>query len=260
MKRPCFTLIELLVVIAVIAILIALSIAGLQASRQRAKTALCASRIKQVMLDLLMYDTDRGTFPHGFVDSFTPPPGGYPGNSTYDRLGWWWFNFLQGYGDTKEPLLRCPSKSLSHLSLKDNILYGNYGVNRSVFKNPGAVQQQRKEFVGSPLSSEDVTGGTLLIVDSGYSIISWWHAVDVPPESLDSGRGEDTAYIPGLEINKSKNLVAGQEHDAMEGRHPNKTINVGFGDNHVNTLQAHDLLVEKTGDGYVNKSPLWSPR
>jgi len=260
MKRPGFTLIELLAVIAVLALLVALLIAALHLSRQRAKTALCASRIKQVTFALLMYDADHQTFPHGFVDSFTPPPGGYLGSPAYDRVGWWWFHFLKGYSDTKGPLLCCPSKSLSHPSLKDNVLYGNYGVNRSVFKSPGAVQQQRREFVGSPLSSGDVTGGTLLIVDNGYSITSWWHAADVPPSPLDSGRGEDTAYVPGLEINKSKSLLAGQEHDAVDGRHPNKTINVGFGDNHVGTLKAHDLFVEETADGYMNKIPLWSPK
>ena len=260
MKRPGFTLIELLVVIAVIALLVALLIAALHLSRQRAKTALCASRIKQMMLDLLIYDADHGTFPHGFVHSLTPPPGGYPGSPSRDRAGWWWFHFLQAYDDTKEPLLRCPSKSLSHPSLKGSVLYGNYGVNRSVFKSSGGTQLQREELAGTPLSSGDVTAGTLLIVDNGYSVTSWWHAVDVPPLPLDGGRGEDTAYVPGLEINKGKDLLPGQEQDAIDGRHPNKTINVGFGDNHVSTLKAHDLFVEKTADGYVNRSPLWSPK
>ncbi len=261
MKRLAFTLIELLVVIAIIAILVALLVAALHASRQQARRALCASRIKQVTLDLLMYDTEHGTFPYGFVRSFTPPPGGYLGDTSYDKPGWWWFNFLEGYADTKKPLLCCPSRSLSHPKLRNNILYGNYGVNQSVFKSPGATQlQQREGLAGTPLSSADVTGGTLLIVDNGYSITSWWHAADVPPSPLDSGRGEDTAYVPGLEINKSKILLPGQEHDAVDGRHPNKTINVGFGDNHVSTLKAHDLFVEKTADGYVNRSPLWSPK
>ena len=260
MKRPCFTLIELLVVIAVIAILVALSVAALHASRQRAKTVLCASRIKQVTFDLLMYDTDHQTFPYGFVDSFTAPPGGYLGSFSYDRLGWWWFHFLPGYDDTKKTLLCCPSKSLSHPRLKDNVLYGNYGVNRSIFKSPDDIQQQRKEFVGTPLSSGEVMGATLLIVDSGYSVTSWWHTADVPPSPLYSGRGEDTAYVPGLEINRGRILLPGQEQDAVDGRHPNKTVNAGFGDNHVSTSKAQDLSVEKTADGYANKIPLWSPK
>jgi prepilin-type N-terminal cleavage/methylation domain-containing protein/prepilin-type processing-associated H-X9-DG protein len=260
MKRPGFTLIELLVVIAVIAILIALLIAALHASRQRAKTALCASRIKQLTLDLLMYDTDHGTFPHGFVHSFTPPPGGYPGFASRDYVGWWWFNFLQGYNDTKEPLLHCPSKSLGEPSLQRSVLNGNYGVNRSVFKTSSGTLLQKEELAGTPLSSGDVTGGTLLIVDNGYSIASWWHAVDVPPLPLVSGKAEDTAYVPGLEINKGRDLLPGQQQDAVDGRHPNKTVNVGFADNHVSTLKARELFVEKTTDGYVNRRPLWSPK
>ena len=260
MRRAGFTLVELLVVIAIIAILIALSVAVLHASKQRARTVLCGSHIKQLTMDLLMYEADNETFPYGFVDSFAPPPGGYLGSPSRDRLGWWWFHFLQGRDDTKEPLLRCPSKSLSHLSLKGSVLYGNYAVNQSIFKSPGTTQLQRKEFVGTPLSSGEVTGGTLLIVDNGYSVTSWWHAADVPPSPLDSGRGEDTAYVPGLEINRGKNLLPGQEQDAVNGRHPNKTINVGFGDNHVSTLKAQDLFVEKTADGYANKIPLWSPK
>jgi len=261
MKRPGFTLIELLVVIGIIAIIVALSVAALNASRQQAKTALCGARIKQVTLDLLMYDADHGRFPCGFADSFTVPPGGYPGDPSRDRMGWWWFHFLRGYDGTKEPLLHCPSKSLSDPGLKRSVLYANYGANRSVFKSSGETQQQqKKEFVGTPLSSSDVTEGTLLIVDSGYSVTSWWHAADVPPSSLDSGRGEDTAYVPGLEINKTRKLLAGQQQDAIHGRHPNKTVNVGFGDNHVSTLKAEDLLVRKNSDGYANRSPLWSPK
>ena len=260
MKRAGFTLIELLIVIAIIALLIALSVTVLRASRQRARTALCASRIRQMMLDLQMYDTDHGTFPPGFVDSYTSPPGGNPGDPSRDRVGWWWFNFLSGYDGVKEPLLHCPSKVLSHPSLKGSVLYGNYGVNRSVFKSPGASQREAEEFTGTPLGGGDVTGGTLLIVDNGYGITGWWHAADMPPWPLDSGRGEDTAYVPGLEINKNKKLLAGQQDDAINGRHPNKTVNVGFGDNHVSTVKAHDLLVQKTADGYANKSPLWSPK
>ncbi|MHC4681819.1 MAG: prepilin-type N-terminal cleavage/methylation domain-containing protein [Planctomycetota bacterium] len=260
MKRPCFTLIELLVVIAIIALLIAISISAVRVSKQRARTVLCSSRIKQLTMDLLMYEADNQTFPYGFVDSFAPPPGGYPGSPAHDRMGWWWFHFLQGYDNTKKPLLCCPSKSLNTMRLRECVLYGNYGANRSVFKSPDDTQGQREEFVGIPLSSTDVTGGTLLIVDSGYSITSWWNAVAIPPVPLISGRGEETAYVPGLEINKLKSLLPGQEQDAIDGRHPNKTVIIGFGDNHVSATKARDLLVEKTTDGYMNKSPLWSPK
>jgi len=262
MKRPCFTLIELLVVIAIAAFLLAILSPVLHSIRQHAKALACSSRMRQLTLDLIMYENKKEAFPYGFRDSFTPPPGGFPGSSVYDRWGWWWFNVMEGYGDeTKKRTLRCPSRLLRHPSLTNNLLYGNYGVNRSICKSPDDIQRQRKEFVGAPLGRHDIRqpSRTLLIVDSGYSIISWWHVTDDPPVSLDGDRGEDTAYVPVLKINKDKKFVFGQKQDAVDGRHPNKTGNVGFADGHIARKKADDLFVEKAADAYTNRSPLWIP-
>jgi prepilin-type processing-associated H-X9-DG protein len=261
MKRPCFTLVELLVVIAIITLLVALSIGVLRGSKQRTKSLLCMSRIRQLAVGLSMYEEDNQTFPYGFRDEFTPPPGGYPGSPAYDRLGWWWFHSIQGYGDMNGAIFCCPSKSLRLSRLKGCILYGNYGVNRSICRSPKNVQSSNEEFTGAPLAGGDISQSsrTLLIVDSGYSIISWWHATDGPPAPLNGTRGEDVAYVPGLEINKNRKLLPGQEQDAIEGRHPNRSVNVGFVDGHVSPVKAGDLFVEKTAEGYANRSPLWSP-
>ena len=103
-------------------------------------------------------------------------------------------------------------------------------------------------------------GQTLLIVDSGYAIISWRHAADVPPVTLDSNHIENTAYIPGLSINRQRQLWPEQIIDAVYGRHPQLTVNVGFVDGHVARIKAEDLLVKKKGDSnYENKFPLWAP-
>jgi prepilin-type processing-associated H-X9-DG protein len=70
----------------------------------------------------------------------------------------------------------------------------------------------------------------------------------------------DTAYIPGLSINRQRQLWAGQETDAYYGRHPQMKVNAGFADGHVARTKAEDLLVKKIGDGlYENRSPLWVP-
>ena len=72
---------------------------------------------------------------------------------------------------------------------------------------------------------------------------------------------EDSSYVPGLTINKERtNLWFGQEKDAIEGRHPGKTVNVGFADGHVSQKQADQLLVEETEGSYKNRTPLWRPR
>ena len=263
MKHRCFTLIELLVVIAMVAILLAILTPVLHSIRQHAKALACSSRIRTLTLDLIMYEEKNHAFPYGFRDSFTKPPGGFPGDATYNRQGWWWFNIMEGYDDeTKKRTLRCPSKSLRHPRLTTNILYGNYGVNRSLCKSPDGIQKYWKEFVGAPLGRFDIPqpSRTLLIVDSGYSIISWWHATDVSPASLDGNRGEDTAYVPGLKINKDRDFLPDQEQDANDGRHPNKTVNVGFADGHIARKKADDLFVEKEAEAYTNKSPLWVPK
>jgi prepilin-type processing-associated H-X9-DG protein len=265
MKRPAFTLTELLVVIATIALLMAILLPSLRSSRQQAEAVLCSSNISQLLKGLFSYEIDNQTLPYGFDDTPSEPPlGGYPGNITYDRLGWW-FNFIEEFykkSDSKTTVVCCPSKRLSKPSLKNNILCGNYGVNRSICKSFDDRQSYREEFVGTPLRSSNIPRPceTLLIVDSGYNLISWWHATDKPPVVLGNAIIEDTSYITGLWINKDRNLWPGQEEDAINGRHPNKNVNVGFVDGHTSRMKANDLFVEKTGDGYKNRSPLWVPK
>ena len=193
-----------------------------------------------------------------------PPGGYYVGHKEYDRIGWWWFNFSERYkkSDGGRSIVQCPSKWLTDTKLNDDILCGNYGVNRSICKSSDDRQGRREEFVGKPLKTTEVPepAQTLLIVDSGYAMISWWYATDSPPVILGNSPIEDTAYIPGLSINKNRKLLPGQKQDAVNGRHSNKTVNVGFVDGHISCIKANDLLVEKTGDGYKNKTPLWVPK
>jgi len=263
MRRVAFTLIELLVVITTIVLLMAIFAPGLQSSKMRVRTVLCGSNIKQLLLALAVYETENKTLPFSYNDSLIPPPGGYAGYIQYDRMGWWWFNYIAEYSRKdkgKRNVLQCPSKNLRNPKLKNNILCGNYGVNQSICKSSSGRKSWAK-FIGKPLSTTDLPhpGQTLLIVDSGYSMINWWHAADTPPVSLGNIIIEDTAYIPGLKINEERLLWPGQERDAIEGRHPNKTVNVGFADGHTNRTKAATLLVEKTADGYKNRSPLWQP-
>lgn len=263
MKHSCFTLIELLVVIATLALLIAILLPSLRISRQHAKAILCGSNIKQLVLGLIMYETENNTFPYAFDNSpLDPPIGGYAGNSMYDRMGWWWFNYISNYhrkNKDRKASLWCPSRRIRELKF-NYVLHGNYGVNQSVCKSSRG-RKSHAEFIGTPLRRSDITrpGQTLLIVDSGYSLISWWHVTDVPPVLLGSTM-EDTAYVPGLEINKDKNLWPGQHQDAIYGRHPSKTVNVGFADGHISRKKADDLFVETTDTGYKNRRPLWQPK
>jgi prepilin-type processing-associated H-X9-DG protein/prepilin-type N-terminal cleavage/methylation domain-containing protein len=263
MKRSCFTLIELLVVIAIIALLLAILTIVLNSVRRHARALTCSSRIRALTFALIMYENKHEAFPYGLSYNPTPPPGGYAGDPSQDAMGWWWFNFLEEYvnkSNGKTTAFDCPSKQLNHPRLKENVLCGNYGVNLSICKISDDVPV-KKEFIGTPLGDEDIPNPTqtLLIVDSGYSIISWWHATDVPPVTLNKNIIEDTAYVPGLKINEDRKFMSGQEDDAKNGRHPNKKVNAGFVDGHVARRKADDLYVEKEGDNYRNRSPLWMP-
>jgi len=267
MRRFAFTLTELLVVISIIALLMAIFIPALQSSRQQAKAVLCSSNIKQLTSGLFIYETQNQTLPYGFYAApmMTVPPGGYAGYIQYDRTGWWWFNFIEGFykkSDARNTVIRCPSKYLTNSKLNNNILCGNYGVNRSICKSSDDRQSRREEFVGTPLKIADIpkSSETLLIVDSGYAIINWWHATNEPPIPLGNTIIEDTAYVPGLCINRERDLLPGQEQDAIYGRHPNKTVNIGFVDGHISRTRADELFVEKTNDGYKNQTPLWVPK
>ncbi len=266
MRRTGFTLIELLVVIAVIAVLISILVPALRAARQQAQAAVCSSNLKQLVLALKMYEQENGTFPYGFDDSTNiEPPGDYPGG-TRDLQGWWWFHLLadileENFG--KETILWCPSRNV-----KDPyILCGNYGLNRAICKDQPNPETGRLdgEFVGTPLALNQIRhpAGTLLITDSGYSLISWRAASNAPPPLFDNPMREGSFYVPGLVINKKRLLEGtispGCQLDAIDGRHQNKTVNVGFVDGHIDRVKANDLFVEEAGGSYSNRSPLWLP-
>jgi prepilin-type processing-associated H-X9-DG protein len=182
----------------------------------------------------------------------------------YDRPGWWWFNRIidySGKNSDKDSIIWCPSREITNAELKKNVLCGNYGVNLSICKSSrGRSGKSEAEFIGEPLSGSEIPHPvqTLLIIDSGYSMISWRHVADIPPEPFGNSI-EDAAYVPGLKINKEKKLWPGMEWDAITGRHPNRKVNAGFADGHVGRTKADDFFVEKTGTGYKNRYPLWRP-
>ena len=263
MKHAGLTIVELLVVISIIAFLAALLFPAFTLSREQAKATACEANVRQLALALIAYDGEHQSLPYGFGGlGKAPPPGGYRGNRTMDPAGWWWFNFIDAvhYKSVRDMnALRCPSKRLESPKLKQDILCGNYGVNRTLCKTI-LNDAPANEFEGTPLSLIAVRhpGSTLLVMDSGYTLICWWHAAKDPPVTFGSSI-QDAAYVPGLEINKQKILWPGQDRDAKDGRHPNRTVNIAFGDSHVERRKARDLLVEKTDDGGWDYSPLWSP-
>lgn len=265
MKWRAFTLIEMLIVIAIIALLTAILVPTLQRSKENANAIVCSSNINQLLLGLTLYENVHGTFPYAFyryLKKSSPPPGGFPGNAIFDQMGWWWFNYTIDNSRKdldKDSVLWCPSRQIKEYMIKRDVLCGNYGINQSICKSLDD-NKNSFEFTGQPLSSSEISNPsrTLLVLDSGYSMINWRHATDSPPEPLGNAI-EDAAYVPGLRINQKKKLWPGLEDDAVRGRHVNKTVNIGFVDGHFTREKADNLLVEKMGETYTNKVPLWQP-
>jgi prepilin-type processing-associated H-X9-DG protein len=236
-------------------------------TKQQAKTVLCQSNLRQLTASLLTYEMENETFPSGFETNINRPAGGFLGDLSKDRMGRWWINYISDYSNMdmyKNTIFKCPAKNLTDIYLVHNILYGNYGINYSICKSTYVRKTDWKEFTGKSLSLKNIVhpSATLLLADSGYSLITWRHVSDKDIESLSNSIGEDTAYIPGLKINSQridKSLWPSQEDDAIRGRHPQKTVNIGFADGHIDRKKADDLLVEKTDSGYKNRSPLWQP-
>ncbi|MHC4258962.1 MAG: type II secretion system protein [Planctomycetota bacterium] len=266
MRRTGFTLIELLVVVAVIAMLISILVPVLQAARERARAVACRSNLKQLSLALIAYDQENSAFPYGFDDSTfgtVPPPDGYVGDAVYDKMGWWWFHFLAntlGKDFGEQTAVWCPSRRVQDPGLKANVLCGNYGVNRAICKDATGIIGS--EFIGKPLALYQIRSSseTLLLTDSGYSLISWCGLTNAPVQPFENLARQGSFYVPGSAINKERVLFPGQEEDAIYGRHPHKTVNAGFVDGHINRVEADDLLVEENDGSYINRFPLWLPK
>ncbi|MDO8304131.1 MAG: prepilin-type N-terminal cleavage/methylation domain-containing protein [Sedimentisphaerales bacterium] len=260
-KRKAFTLIELLVVIAIIALLIAITIPVLQTTRGNAKTIVCGSNVRQLQLALRMYEMQNGTFPSAFDTNGARgvPPGGYSGNS--DMLGWWWFDLMADLFEKKfkRSILWCPARHIRDKTLKPNLLLGNYGVNQAICKGAGGGNDPNVKGIPLRINQIPRPSQTFVLGDSGYSTILWRYAEE--PSSITGTNYYDSAYVPGLwPKSRGENHRSGTESDALNGRHPKKTVNTGFVDGHVARLKADDFLVEKVGGEYKNRSPLWLPK
>ncbi|MEN6424164.1 MAG: prepilin-type N-terminal cleavage/methylation domain-containing protein [Phycisphaerales bacterium] len=271
MRSRGFTLVELIVVMAIVLLLTALSMPILQHVRERARTVLCAGQVKQLLQGLLNYQAGNDAFPYGFCASTgrMESPEHYAGIAgPVDLAGRWWFDYSQridhATGDGVK-LLTCPSRRQVGSLLSLDMLCGNYGANLSIFRVKQYTPPYENGFSGDhPLPREiSRPAETLLLADSGYGLISWWHATSepplrLPPPAFAPGGLQHGAYVPGMGINAGRILLPGQRDDAIGGRHPNRTVNVGFADGSAALKMADTLLVRKSQDCWDN-SPLWEP-
>ena len=84
--RKVFTLIELLVVIVIISILMSLLLPSLKKAREKAKSALCVSNLKQCGTSMINYSTD-------YDDCARTWDGGMS-----EYVDKWWADTMMSYG------------------------------------------------------------------------------------------------------------------------------------------------------------------
>ena len=250
MRRFAFTLVELLGTIAIIALLMAMLLPVLRAARLQARTVICSSNIRQIQISLALYENQNSVFPYGVNDdaSMSYSAGNCAGVPSRDKAGKWWFQLL-GYtfdaAKTDSRVLWCPSRGVQDISTKPNILCGNYGVNRAICKDANTPHSSG-EYVGNPFGASKISRpeSKLLIVDSGYSLISWQGATDSKVKPYETIR-ERSFYVPGIKAISQRTLYPEHRNDAINGRHLRKTVNVGYADGHTKQLKAEELFVPK---------------
>ena len=108
MKKHAFTLIELLVVISIISLLISILLPALGAARKAARTSMCLSRMRQVLVTNYAYQAD--------YKGYNTPLCKDSGHQDYwgaDQGKYRWQNYMQVYSGNYN-IFNCPEREVHY--------------------------------------------------------------------------------------------------------------------------------------------------
>lgn len=242
---------------AILALLSGLLLPALLAGKDRGKSLVCQSNLKQNAASTLVFVQTQDQFPYGFSSNMgfsSAPPGGFIGDAADDWRGWWWFHQIS---ESKNPRLDASIRCPSHIQT-DNLLCGNYGANYAVFKIGDLAEGEISEFQGEALKASRLTrpGRTIILTDSGYALISWKATLPEDELAFENPKRKGSFFLPGLASNARRTIAPAQQNDALKGRHYGHSVNVAFGDGHVRSLKASNLATEDPEEGRLY---LWLP-
>jgi prepilin-type N-terminal cleavage/methylation domain-containing protein/prepilin-type processing-associated H-X9-DG protein len=219
--RGAFTLIELLVVIAIISLLVSILLPSLRKATQLARTAVCATNLRNLMLAHSMYAAKYSGwvfFGGSYWDNTWPKGGGAYGHNG----GWWAALDAAGLLEAKD-IMVCPSEAPFEWtggSAARDRTYGN-----DVYSNP---QIEYKE-IEIPLGS----GDDAYVIKSRFFSMYRQQAPSMSSLRIDSSNGKH--QIAGL--------VTLMNHAAA--RHQRKAQTMML-DGHVEGKTSGQLLEDAT--------------